>query len=102
MHQHIRSSIEVMLESGLEAFLNLDAMTGHRHGHHDRHIIGTFSPSTVSVPRPAGRGRRHDAVEGCPGLRCKRAGASLKGCCEATVPTGADREGNRRIMICQV
>ncbi|GEO41787.1 hypothetical protein SAE02_59350 [Skermanella aerolata] len=56
MRQHIRSSIEAMLESGLEAVLNLDAMTGHRHGHHDRHFIGTFSPSTVSVPRarPAG------------------------------------------------
>jgi hypothetical protein len=56
VRQHIRSFIEAMLESELEAVLNLDAMTGHRHGHHDRHIIGTFSPSTVSVPRarPAG------------------------------------------------
>jgi len=51
VRQHIRSSIEVMLESGLEAFLNLNAMTGHRHCHYDRQIIGTFSPSTVSVPR---------------------------------------------------
>jgi hypothetical protein len=51
VRQHIRSFIEAMLESELEAVLNLDAMTGHRHGHHDRQILGTFSPTTVSVPR---------------------------------------------------
>ena len=64
VRQHIRSFIEAMLESELEAVLNRNRYeragptTGHRHGHHDRHIIGTFSPSTVSVPRarPAGAG----------------------------------------------
>jgi hypothetical protein len=54
--QHIRSFIEAMLESELEATLNRGryehrVFTGHRHGHRDRQILGTFGPTTVSVPR---------------------------------------------------
>ena len=57
VRQHIRSFIEAMLESELEAVLNRDRYeragptTGHRHGHRDRQILGTFGPTTVSVPR---------------------------------------------------
>jgi transposase-like protein len=57
VRQHIRSFIEAMLESELEAVLNrgryerAGATTGHRHGHRDRQILGTFGPTTVSVPR---------------------------------------------------
>jgi putative transposase len=57
VRQHIRSYIEAMLESELEAVLNrgryerAGPATGHRHGHRDRQILGTFGPTTVSVPR---------------------------------------------------
>ena len=57
VRQHIRSFIEAMLESELEAVLNrgryerAGPATGHRHGHRDRQILGTFGPTTVSVPR---------------------------------------------------
>jgi putative transposase len=55
-HQ-IRSFIEQMLETELEAVLNrgryerAGPAVGHRHGHRDRQILGTFGPTTVSVPR---------------------------------------------------
>ena len=57
VRQHIRSFIEAMLESELEAALNrgryerIGPVQGHRHGHRDRQILGTFGPTTVSVPR---------------------------------------------------
>ena len=57
VRQHIRSFIEAMLESELEAVLNrgryerAGPAMGHRHGHRDRQILGTFGPTTVSVPR---------------------------------------------------
>lgn len=57
VRQHIRSFIEAMLESELEAVLNrgryerAGPTTGYRHGHRDRQILGTFGPTTVSVPR---------------------------------------------------
>ncbi|GEO43738.1 IS256 family transposase [Skermanella aerolata] len=57
VRQHIRSFIEAMLESELEAVLNrgryerAGLAMGHRHGHRDRQILGTFGPTTVSVPR---------------------------------------------------
>jgi putative transposase len=57
VRQRIRSFIEVMLESELEAALNrgryerAGPLQGHRHGHRDRQILGTFGPTTVSVPR---------------------------------------------------
>lgn len=57
VRRHIRSFIEAMLESELEAVLNrgryerAGPTTGHRHGHRDRQILGTFGPTTVSVPR---------------------------------------------------
>ena len=57
VRQHIRSFIEAMLESELDAVLNrgryerIGPVQGHRHGHRDRQILGTFGPTTVSVPR---------------------------------------------------
>ncbi len=57
VRQHIRSFIEAMLESELEAALNRGRykrtgfLQGHRHGHRDRQILGTFGPTRVSVPR---------------------------------------------------
>ena len=57
VRQRIRSFIEAMLESELEAALNrgryerTGSLQGHRHGHRDRQILGTFGPATVSVPR---------------------------------------------------
>jgi putative transposase len=57
VRQHIRSFIEAMLESELEAVLNrrryerAGPAQGHRHGHRDRQIVGTFGPTPVSVPR---------------------------------------------------
>jgi transposase-like protein len=57
VRQRIRSFIEAMLESELEAALNrgryerAGPVQGHRHGHRDRQVLGTFGPTTVSVPR---------------------------------------------------
>ena len=57
VRQHIRSFIEAMLESELDAVLNrgryerIGPVQGHRHGHRDRQLLGTFGPTTVSVPR---------------------------------------------------
>lgn len=53
----IRDFIEEMLEGELEAALQRGRYTrrgitrGHRHGHRARHLIGTFGPVVVSVPR---------------------------------------------------
>lgn len=57
VRQRIRSFIEELLEAELEAALNrrryqrAGPAQGHRHGHRDRQILGTFGPTTVSVPR---------------------------------------------------
>jgi putative transposase len=57
VRQQIRCFIEQMLEAELEAVLNrrryerAGPAAGHRHGHRDRQILGTFGPTTVSVPR---------------------------------------------------
>src|SRR5687768_10402122 len=57
VRQRIRSFIEAMLESELDAALNRGRYKrtgppqGHRHGHRDRQILGTVGPTTVSVPR---------------------------------------------------
>ncbi len=57
VRQHIRSFIEAMLESELDAVLNrrryerAGPAQGHRHGHRERQVLGTFGPTTVSVPR---------------------------------------------------
>jgi putative transposase len=57
VRQQIRSFIEQMLEAELEAALNrrryerAGPAAGHRHGHRDRRILGTFGPTSVSVPR---------------------------------------------------
>jgi transposase-like protein len=57
VRQHIRSFIEAILEVELQVALNrrryerAGPVQGHRHGHRDRQILGTFGPTTVSVPR---------------------------------------------------
>ena len=53
----IRGFIEELLEAELESALQRGrydrrgAARGHRHGHRERHLIGTFGPVRVSVPR---------------------------------------------------
>src|SRR3954454_9066439 len=58
VRQRIRGFIEEMLEAELAAALQRrrDERTGgpvrgHRHGRRERQILGTFGPTTVSVPR---------------------------------------------------
>ena len=57
LRQRIRSFIENMLEEELAAALGRGrydrsaAAAGHRNGHRDRQLLGTFGPMTVSVPR---------------------------------------------------
>jgi putative transposase len=75
VRQHIRSFIKAMLESELKAILNCGryertgSLQGHRHGHRDRQLLGTFGPITVSVPRgwsrPTAR-RGSGAIRRCP------------------------------------
>jgi Transposase, Mutator family len=53
----IRGFIEEMLEAELEGALQRrrydrrGTTRGHRHGHRERHLVGTFGPVTLSVPR---------------------------------------------------
>ena len=57
VRERIRGFIEEMLEAELDAALQRrrygrrSPAHGHRHGHRERHLIGTFGPVTVSVPR---------------------------------------------------
>jgi transposase-like protein len=57
MRQRIRTLIEEILEAELDAVLHRQRYEragpaqGHRHGHRDRQIVGTFGPITVSTPR---------------------------------------------------
>ena len=57
IRQRIRSFIENMLEEELAATLGRGRYdrsaeaAGHRNGHRDRQLLGTFGPMTVSVPR---------------------------------------------------
>ena len=57
IRQHIRGFIENLLEEELAATLRRGrydrstAAAGHRNGHRDRQLLGTFGPMTVSVPR---------------------------------------------------
>src|SRR5271169_4829819 len=57
VRQHIRSFIENMLEEELAATLRRGRYdrsaeaAGHRNGHRDRQLLGTFGPMTVSAPR---------------------------------------------------
>jgi putative transposase len=57
VRERIRGFIEEMLEAELEAVLQRrrydrqGPARGHRHGHRERHLIGTFGPVSVSVPR---------------------------------------------------
>lgn len=57
VRQSIRGFIEHLVESELEAFLGRQRygrggpVAGHRHGHRERQLLGTFGPTTVSLPR---------------------------------------------------
>src|SRR5512143_3135327 len=57
VRQSIRGFIEQLVESELEAFLGRQRygrggpVAGHRHGHRERQLLGTFGPTTVSLPR---------------------------------------------------
>ena len=57
IRQRIRSFIENMLEEELAATLGRGRYdrsaeaAGHRNGHRERQLLGTFGPLTVSVPR---------------------------------------------------
>ena len=57
LRQRIRSFIENMLEEELAATLGRGRYdrsaeaAGHRNGHRERQLLGTFGPMTVSVPR---------------------------------------------------
>ncbi len=57
VRHRIRGFIEEMLEAELEAALHRpryrrdEQAQGHRNGHRDRQVLGTFGPVSVSVPR---------------------------------------------------
>ena len=57
VRRHIRSFIEGILEEELSAALGRSRygrsgrVSGYRHGHRDRQLLGTFGAVTVSVPR---------------------------------------------------
>src|SRR6201987_4941629 len=57
VRERIRGFSEEMLEAELDAALQrrryarAGVAQGHRHGHRERQLIGTFGPVTVSVPR---------------------------------------------------
>jgi len=50
VRQRIRSFIEVMPGSELDGYERAGPPQGHRHGHRDCQILGTFGPTMVSVP----------------------------------------------------
>src|SRR5512135_3040371 len=57
VRQSIRGFIEHLVESELDAFLGRQRygrdghVAGHRNGHRERQLLGTFGPTTVSLPR---------------------------------------------------
>jgi putative transposase len=58
IRQRVRGFIETILEEELQAVLgrgryerSSDGATGHRNGHRERQVIGTFGAETVKVPR---------------------------------------------------
>ncbi len=58
VRRRVRGFIETILEEELRAALGRGryersgaGATGHRNGHHERQIIGTFGADTVKVPR---------------------------------------------------
>src|SRR5512134_3176772 len=57
VRSRIREVIETLIEEELEAVLGRGRYErqgkacGHRHGQRDRHLLGTFGPVTVTVPR---------------------------------------------------
>ena len=58
VRQRVRRFIETILEEELQAVLgrgryerSAEGATGHRNGHRERQVIGTFGAETVKVPR---------------------------------------------------
>ena len=58
LRENIRATIEAVFEEELAQFLGRcrydrvsEAVSGYRHGHRERQLIGTFGTETVSVPR---------------------------------------------------
>ena len=54
VRQRIRSFIEGCWRANWRRhgrYERTGSLQGHRHGHRDRQILGTFGPTTVSVPR---------------------------------------------------
>jgi putative transposase len=69
VRQHIRGFIETMLEEELAAALGRErydrnaGAVGHRNGHRERQLLGTFGPVNVSVPRARVAGSDGKQVE---------------------------------------
>jgi len=62
LRDRIRGFIEAMLEEELAAALGggryeRGQRRGHRHGRRERRLLGSFGPTTISVPRSVPRGR---------------------------------------------
>lgn len=58
LRENIRATVEAVFEEELDAFLGrcrydrgTDKPTGHRHGHRERQLIGTFGAERISAPR---------------------------------------------------
>ena len=58
VRERVRRFIETILEEELQAVLgrgryerSAEGATGHRNGHRERQVIGTFGAETVKVPR---------------------------------------------------
>ncbi len=81
VRQQIRGFIETMLEAELAAALGRGRYdrgaeaVGHRNGHRDRQLLGTFGPTTVSVPRARLTGGDGKQAEWREPRRCRRTSA---------------------------
>src|SRR5215213_1924341 len=70
IRDRIRGFIEVMLEEELAAVLGGGRYErghgkGHRHGKRSRHLLGSFGPTTISVPRAIWRAPTHGVCGAC-------------------------------------
>src|SRR5512143_1757129 len=101
VRQSIRGFIEQLVESELEAFVGRQRygrggpVAGHRHGPRERQLLGSFGPTTVSLPRarvqgPEGRTRewRRQALRAYKRLT-QRAAALIAGVSLAGTNLGA-------------
>lgn len=91
VRQRVRGFIETLLEEELAAALGRARYgrgaqaCGHRNGHRDRQLLGTFGPLTVSVPRArvagaeGGQGEWHSTVLPAYKRLTKRAEALIAG-----------------------